>query len=447
MLANFANLGRLGAFLLLLGPIQLSFGAIFVVNSPLDAVDAQPGDGACATHSGFCSLRAGVMELNALAGAGELRVPAGSYPFLLQAVEDQSLGGDLDIRSEIAMVGVGPMSTIIDAHHLDGVFQVHPGARLSLQSIGLLNGRTLSNQFNAASNRSAGIHVAEGASVQLDDVHIADMSSGGAIGAAITAFGDVGARRLRVSRIAPGTLSLWAGLYFSGANTVTLSELEVSESQSNFVIYATRGVQFKVQQALLLGLADRPQNVLGVDFNANAWVENSTLSGSRGAPFPGISGTVGLLNDGQATTRLRHVSFVRLDKAILDANIGSVSIENSVIADTRDRADGCFLSRSGGGNLLAVNPCDAFILAPGDQLIADVALPALNDAGGFTRAVALPDAWLDQALMIHCLPVDQRGMLRPEDGDNDGNTGCDAGAYEHRFEARFQSGFETLPKP
>lgn len=425
---------------------QQSFGASFVVNSSVDAVDVQPGDGVCASISGSCTLRAGVMELNALPGVGALQVPAGSYVFSLVGAEDQSLSGDLDIRSELVMVGVGPQATVIDAQQLDGVLHIHPGARLSLRGIGLRNGRILSNQFNAATDQSAGIHVASGAGVELDDVQITNMTSGGAVGAAITAFGDVSARRLRVSGIHPGILSLWAGLYFSGANSVTLSELEVSQSQSNFVIYATHGVRFKLQQALLLGLADRPQNLVGADFNTEALVENSTLSGSRGAPFPAVSGTVGLLDDGQAITRVRHVSFVRLDKAIIDANIGRVSIENSVIADTRDRASGCFLIRSRGGNLLAVNPCDAFTLAQGDQLIADTALPPLSDADGFTRIVALPSSWLDQALTANCLAVDQRGAVRPEDGDNDGISGCDAGAYEHRFEASFQNGFESQLK-
>ena len=51
-------------------------GAIFnarptslVVNSVLDAVDALPGDGLCATSTGVCTLRAAIQEANALSGA------------------------------------------------------------------------------------------------------------------------------------------------------------------------------------------------------------------------------------------------------------------------------------------------------------------------------------------------------------------------------------------
>lgn len=39
--------------------------AIFIVDDTVDAIDANPGDGRCATASGACTLRAAVMEANA----------------------------------------------------------------------------------------------------------------------------------------------------------------------------------------------------------------------------------------------------------------------------------------------------------------------------------------------------------------------------------------------
>jgi CSLREA domain-containing protein len=47
---------------------NMAAGATFVVNSTLDAVDAEPGDGVCSTAGGVCALRAAVQEANALAG-------------------------------------------------------------------------------------------------------------------------------------------------------------------------------------------------------------------------------------------------------------------------------------------------------------------------------------------------------------------------------------------
>jgi hypothetical protein len=60
---------------LLLATTLPAVAATFTVNSTVDAVDATPGDGACATSSGTCTLRAGVMEANALAGADVVTSP------------------------------------------------------------------------------------------------------------------------------------------------------------------------------------------------------------------------------------------------------------------------------------------------------------------------------------------------------------------------------------
>jgi CSLREA domain-containing protein len=40
----------------------------FSVDSTIDAVDAVPGDGICASEAGKCTLRAAIQEANALVG-------------------------------------------------------------------------------------------------------------------------------------------------------------------------------------------------------------------------------------------------------------------------------------------------------------------------------------------------------------------------------------------
>src|SRR2546425_8188017 len=63
---------------LLLGSAPV-LAATFTVDSTLDAVDAAPGDGVCATSGGQCSLRAAIQEANALAGPNTIELPAGTY--------------------------------------------------------------------------------------------------------------------------------------------------------------------------------------------------------------------------------------------------------------------------------------------------------------------------------------------------------------------------------
>ncbi|MEM9056170.1 MAG: DUF4347 domain-containing protein, partial [Pseudomonadota bacterium] len=57
--------------------------AAFVVNTQADTVDINPGDGVALDAFGNTSLRAAIMESNALAGADFIQLPAGTYTFNL----------------------------------------------------------------------------------------------------------------------------------------------------------------------------------------------------------------------------------------------------------------------------------------------------------------------------------------------------------------------------
>lgn len=57
---------------------QAAVGFTFIVNSSKDAADRQPGDGACATAAGVCTLRAAIQEANALAGLDQIHFAIGS---------------------------------------------------------------------------------------------------------------------------------------------------------------------------------------------------------------------------------------------------------------------------------------------------------------------------------------------------------------------------------
>src|SRR5437660_359344 len=94
--------------------------ATFTVDSTLDAVDAHPGDGVCATATNVCTLRAAIQEANALAGADTINVPAGMYTLSIPgSFEDEAATGDLDITDDLTLIGAGARSTIIDGGGLD----------------------------------------------------------------------------------------------------------------------------------------------------------------------------------------------------------------------------------------------------------------------------------------------------------------------------------------
>src|SRR5258708_35546749 len=111
----------------------------FTVNSLLDEVDAHAGDGNCAsTPSGVCTLRAAIMEANALAGADTINLPAGSYSLMIPGTdEDAAATGDLDINSDLVLVGAGADTTIIDGNHLDRAMHIGNSATVTISGLTL----------------------------------------------------------------------------------------------------------------------------------------------------------------------------------------------------------------------------------------------------------------------------------------------------------------------
>ena len=91
----------------IVGPVPaVQAGSTFVVDSTADEPDATPGDGVCAsTPSGKCTLRAAIMEANALPGADSVVLPSGTYTTQIGGStaygEDAGAKGDLDITDDL----------------------------------------------------------------------------------------------------------------------------------------------------------------------------------------------------------------------------------------------------------------------------------------------------------------------------------------------------------
>jgi uncharacterized repeat protein (TIGR01451 family) len=99
------------------GAVTANGGVTFTVDDTADALDADPGDGSCATTGGTCTLRAAVMETNALVGADTVILPSGTYTLTIGGTgEDMCTLGDLDITDDLTLSGAGPETTIIDGN-------------------------------------------------------------------------------------------------------------------------------------------------------------------------------------------------------------------------------------------------------------------------------------------------------------------------------------------
>lgn len=112
---------------------------------------------------------------------------------------------------------------------------------------------------------------------------------------------------------------------------------------------------------------------------------------------------------------------------------GSVATLKNNIVDSGSPNNCSDAVVSQGNNLESANSCG---LATGVDLInVNPLLGSLQDAGGLTRVQPLLDSSpaIDAGTNTGAPTTDQRGVSRPQDGNNDGNAITDIGAYEYVY--------------
>jgi CSLREA domain-containing protein len=119
----------------------------------VDTVDDQMGS------DGKCSLREAISAANldapvdaCPAGLGDdmIILPEGRYLLQLAgAGEDDNATGDLDLRTNITIIGAGSGLTIIDGGGIDRVVDVHADARLVANGVTIINGATPNGKSDA----------------------------------------------------------------------------------------------------------------------------------------------------------------------------------------------------------------------------------------------------------------------------------------------------------
>jgi len=218
----------------------------FTVTTINDTPDANLADGICDDGTGNCSLRAAVMESNALTGSHSISLPAGLYTLgITGAGEDLSATGDLDIHSDITLIGASPLATVIDADSLDRVFHVHPGNTVAMSLLTVKEGFVIPGNGGGILNLG---------SLSLNEVHISDnvceLNQGGSVNAGfgggianegdlsctrVTLFNNtaVGGRGTNGSNGGGGggsTPGLGGGIYNGSAGNIVLENTTISSN-------------------------------------------------------------------------------------------------------------------------------------------------------------------------------------------------------------------------
>jgi Right handed beta helix region len=416
----------------------------FIVTSPNEGVDANPGDGVCATSTGECTLRAAVMEANHLPGPDLIQLTAQTYhvntyegPGPYPQSEGHPGGGspdavreeigDIDVMDDLIIEGTGANTTIID-----GSF-IPPD---SPSEVGLRDHRNAVFEIANAPGK--------GPSVTLTGLTITNTQSVGP-GGAITNLGE-----LRVERcVLENNVASYGGGGIYNAGLLTLTESTI-RNNGHIHLFGGGGILNRGHAIIdrsTIGPGNQGKEGGGIEMSGGQLeMTNSTVSGNTAVVIAG-----GIGAGGSEDLLLRNVTIAY--NAVTDSNgsCGGLStssqtrIANSIVADNRagkmSTRDVCAGGISLGHNVFgfcAATPanCGFSGTTAVDQKNVNPKLTALAAHGGLTLTHALGagspalNASWDQppndANELACPTVDQTGYLRA-------SAPCDVGAVEQRL--------------
>jgi CSLREA domain-containing protein len=369
--------------------------ATFTVNTTLDAADALPGDGTCATAVGQCSLRAAIEEANADAVSDNIVLPSGEYHL-------DAAGGDLDVSQPLTIGGTGSSTTIIDADDNDRVVEVLGGSSLSLSGLTIRDG-------HAPSAFGGGLLV--DGSLILSGVEVRDNDAGFAGG----------------------------GVFLSTNGTLTVTRSTVLGNRA--LDGAGGGINIQFTTTVIITGSTIAANsatqdgggIYGGD-GGTLTLTNSTVSGNRANVDAGGLKTFGISNINASTITANRAD----DDAssggdgggVVEA-MGTITMRSTIVAGNTDASPGAEVPDcsggpvSGGSNLIGTDSGCAYTADPTDRVNTNAELSSLADNGGPTMTHSLNTASpaLDGVTGL-CEAADQRSVPRPQ------GSACDIGSYE-----------------
>jgi CSLREA domain-containing protein len=419
--------------------------AEIVVNSTNDVL---ADDGSCSLREAISAANndqpSGSLpgECNAGSGADTITLPAGTYTFTLNGVEDVNLGGDLDISGDLTIEGADRDTTVINAAHLDRVVEVLTGTVL-IQDVTITGGHALNGDSGEAGEDGGGVY--NSGNLQFIRAIIQDNEAGSGVtnrkggdGGGIYSTGQLSLIQSRITNNRAGDGNAeGAGGNGGGLRTSAQTTLIYSELSDNFA--GNGGDGLRCGNGGAGG---------GIYSSASVTFQISTVSGNRagaacggagnGSNGGGIFHEVGTLIIVNGTVADNHVpDFGRGGGIAGNGTLGNTIVANNSSADESNDCEGTLTAPEGYVLLESESGCSLTGDSKGVIIGQDPVLGALADNGGFSHTHALlgSSPALDTG---NCLlnTFDQRGLPRPVDlpGYPNAAFGCDLGAYEAQTE-------------
>lgn len=309
--------------------------AAFAVSTELDTFDVSAGDGFASDSNGATSLRAAIQEANALAGDDVIILQSGTYTLTRTGTgEDASFTGDLDVTSNLVILGAGAGRTFIDANEIDRVLDVRPGANLILSGVTIRNGA----EINAAGIRNAGALELKDSIVTGNDASGAINSLGGGIGNAS------GTLTLSGVTVSQNTATVHGGGLYSSGGTVTITD---STFSTNSATSDGGGISIFTGSLQIAG-STVTGNTAGIDgggLSADAAVVTVTETTVTGNSATDDAGGLNVINSGQ----LRIFDSTITNNTASGGFGGGVRSFQSTLGITRTTVSGNQSTQSGGG--------------------------------------------------------------------------------------------------
>ena len=458
----------------------------------VDTTDDDPTLSACTGVDDDCSLRGAISTANAAPGGSVIyiTIPAGEYYCTRPGDnENNNQTGDLDIKNNtITLHGAGMDQTILDGQMQDRVLD-NRSPNLTVEHLKITQGVAPSNDQGGGGILNRG-----GATLHLKDVLIQGNSADGMLeyldgGGGIT---NIGSMLIETSSIIENDACKGGGILLCSATTTVRDSLiddniaidetncgsgggismyngDVQTMIVNTVINGNHGVRgggmfYNGQHGYIIdssfsnnetsstagglmnyGVLSLSRSIFsgnstnfsggGLYSNGTTQLQNITFYANHARSGGGIA----LFTSG--TTSIDHITlagnWVSEDgAAIFTTGVGTLELHNSIFT-SNDAGNTCSIAVGNvvnnlGYNLSSDDSC-GFGTATHDLVNHDPLLGSLGNDGGITDTLPLltGSPAIDTADPVTSQAKDQRSWYRPVDGNGNGISTADIGAYEY----------------